>query len=66
MTPSKSEAETFRKILQRVAQGMATAKDADELKRLMHEAWARNAERDKKIIKLSERASFMQNGKKSQ
>ena len=37
---------------------------ADELRRMMHESWARNAERAKNAIDLSDRARFMQNGKK--
>ena len=31
---------------------------------MMHESWARNAERAKNAIDLSDRARFMQNGKK--
>ena len=43
---------------------MATARNADELRRMMHEAWSRNAERAKNVIDLADLAWFMQNGKK--
>ena len=43
---------------------MATARDADELRRMMHDAWARNAERAKNVIDIADLARFMQNGKK--
>ena len=59
-----TDKELFEDILRRIRRGMATTQDADALKAMMHQAWARNAERAKNVVNLSDRASFMQNGKK--
>ena len=59
-----TDKELFEDILRRIRRGMSTSQDADALKAMMHEAWARNAEQEKNVVKLSDRASFMQNGKK--
>jgi len=58
MKPSKIDTQEFREIISRVQTGMTTARDADELRRMMHEAWARNSERAKNVVNLSDRASF--------
>ena len=59
-----TDKERFEDILRRIRRGMSTSQDADTLKDMMHQAWARNAERAKNVVNLSDRASFMQNGKK--
>lgn len=59
-----TDKERFEDILRRIRRGMSTSQDADALKVMMHEAWARNAEQEKNVVKLSDRARFMQNGKK--
>ena len=59
-----TDKERFEDILRRIRRGMSTSQDADTLKDMMHQAWSRNAERAKNVVNLSDRASFMQNGKK--
>ena len=59
-----TDKERFEDILRRIRRGMSTSQDADTLKDMMHQAWSRNAERAKNVVKLSDRASFVQNGKK--
>ena len=59
-----TDKELFEDILRRIRRGMSTSQDADTLKDMMHQAWSRNAERAKNVVKLSDRASFVQNGKK--
>jgi len=53
-----TDRERFDDILRRIRRGMATTQDADALKAMMHEAWARNSERAKNVVNLSDRASF--------
>lgn len=50
--------KNFEQLIRKVRNGTTTVQDADQLRAMMHEAWARNSEQAKNVVKLSERASF--------
>jgi len=50
--------KNFEQLIRKVRNGTTTVHDADQLRAMMHEAWARNSDRAKNVVKLSDRASF--------